>query len=123
MDGNSFQIDLRSKLLEGAIVNQNLQQNVIVTTEDKLENNLLKYLKNIEDRKAWSTPFGVFLTLIFIPITTEKFRDIFFISASVWEAACYLGIIASFVMTLRSSIKSYFCKDNLENLINKIKNS
>ena len=113
-----------SSLTRDVTVYENLAQNLIKITEDKLENILLKHLKNIEDKKAWMTPFGIFLTLILIPITTEKFKDALSINASVWEAACYMGIIISLGWTLYSAYKAYSCKGNaIEDLINKIKKS
>ena len=113
-----------SKLIKNVKIYDNLDQNLIRITEDKLENILLKSLKNIENKKAWVTPSGVFLTLILIPITTERFKDALSISASVWEAACYIGLIISFGWTIYSARKAYSCKGNdLEDLINKIKKS
>ena len=122
--GNISAAEDSSQLIKNVTVYDNLDQNLIRITEDKLENILLKHLKNIQDEKAWITPFGVLLTLIFIPITTEKFKDSLSIDASVWGAACYIGIVISLVWTLYSVYRAYSCKgNNLEGLINKIKKS
>jgi hypothetical protein len=63
---------------------KNVHQNFITITEDKMKLILIKYLNEIEDKKLWMAPFGIFITLLLIPLTTEKFKDAFSTAANAF---------------------------------------
>jgi hypothetical protein len=66
-----------TNLIKNVTVYDNLDQNLITITEDRLENILLKYLQNIGDKKGWHAPLGIFLSLILTISTTENLRIFF----------------------------------------------
>ncbi len=101
---------------------KNVDQNFITITEDKMNLILIKHLNEIEDKKLWIAPLGIFITLLLIPLTTEKFKDAFSISASVWQAACYIAMVIFFIWFIILGLKSWAArKTTIESVINKLK--
>ena len=70
----------------------NADQTLITITEDKLELCLIKSFKAIQDRKFWLMPFGVFVALLLVFLSTENFKNFLSIPASVWQTGCYLAM-------------------------------
>jgi hypothetical protein len=85
----------------------NVDQNIITITEDKTELILRDKLKELEAKKSWETPFGMFLSLIVIPLTTENFKDFLFIQAKYAEVIIHLAIVGSFVWSICGFFKSW----------------
>jgi len=101
---------------------KNIDQSFITSTEDKIKLILLKYLSKIEDKKSWIAPLGIFITLLLIPLTTEKFKDAFSIPASVWQAACYIAIIISCCWLVKAIYKSRLSRNvTLDSIIDELK--
>lgn len=74
----------------------NVKSDLIEITHDKLENILLKHLKNITLMKSWLTPLSLAITLL-ITRLTATFNDFLTVKASVWNAVFLLGFLASIV--------------------------
>lgn len=103
---------------------KNVDQSFITITEDKMKLILIKHLNEIEDKKLWIAPLGIFITLLLIPLTTEKFKDAFSIPASVWQAACYIAIVIFFIWFIRSGYKSWASrKTTIDSVIEELKQS
>lgn len=102
---------------------KNIDQNLITTTEDKLELLLIKYANKLENKKSWLTPLGIFITLFLVPLTTEKFKDAFSIPAAVWQAIFYLGIVISFFWLIGSLYSLLWVnrKITIDYIINQLK--
>lgn len=66
-------------------IHMNLEQDFILTTEDKLRLSLAKHFTRMEQKKAWLTPLGILLTIIVVFPTTEF--KLFVFSADTWQAA------------------------------------
>ena len=54
----------------------NVKSDLIEITHDKLENILLKHLKNLDIRNSWITPASIFLTVLIVRLTAT-FNDSF----------------------------------------------
>jgi len=65
-------------------VNLNVDQEIIMITEDRAKLCLMKYLENIGKRDSWTTPFAILLTVV-VTLATTSFKQ-FLVSADVWQA-------------------------------------
>ncbi len=102
----------------------NVKSDLIEITHDKLENILLKHLKNLDIRKSWITPLSIFLTVLIARLTTT-FNDAFGISKDVWNAFFLILMCFSLFWLLWQIIKIINCwkKSSADYLITVIKAS
>jgi len=75
-------------------VHNNLDQEIIQVTCDRLKLTLSEYLSHIETRSAWITPASVALTTL-AALSTAQFESFLNIEGPVWEAAFLLTFLAS----------------------------
>ncbi|EGQ8033799.1 hypothetical protein G5Y08_000010 [Vibrio parahaemolyticus] len=105
-------------------VHRNVDQEVIQITEDKLENILIKYAKNLGLKDSWLGPLSILITVI-ITLSTATFNAALGIEAAVWKALfVFVGIVS--VFWLCKSLVSIFRKrkeSSIRFLISKIKNA
>ena len=96
----------------------NLNQQVIMTTEDRLKICLINNLKKAEKRHDWIAPLGILISIIIV-FVTSTFKD-FIISSKTWEA---LFIICGFgsLMRLIISLRFAFVKIDIDKIIIEIK--
>lgn len=94
-------------LIQNVKVFDNLDQNIIRITEDKMKLILIENFKKIEDKKAWVSPFGIFIALLVVFLTTEKFKDFLYIPAAVWEAGCYIAMVVFIFLTVKSAATAF----------------
>lgn len=101
----------------------NTQSDLIEITQDKLENILIKFLKEYRKTIEWVTPLGLFLSFLLTCLTAE-FKDFLSISKNIWSAIMYILMVVSLAWTVYSVCTAlyYRKKNNIEYLINKIKN-
>ncbi|MDP3110784.1 MAG: hypothetical protein Q8M71_01625 [Thermodesulfovibrionales bacterium] len=118
---SSFNADEDSKFIDKLLINT--KSDLIVITEDKLENILLKHLEKLSIRKAWLMPLSLFVTVLLANLTST-FVLKFGVPAATWEATYLLLSISSGIWFLYAVIRSVFTeKCNLSDLISYIKNA
>ncbi|OPH61226.1 hypothetical protein BC351_14890 [Paenibacillus ferrarius] len=93
-------------------LHNSLNQDVVLTTSDKLKLALTKYKDGLIAKTAWITPLSLFVTLVAAIIATD-FKKII-ISAELWQALFYLMTLASFVWLIASLIRKFRTKENAE---------
>jgi len=98
----------------------NLNQQVIMTTEDRLRICLIENLKKAEKKYDWIAPLGILIAII-ISFVTSSFKDVV-LSSQTWEAIFIIGGIASFIWLI-IALKHAFVKINLDHIISDIKTS
>lgn len=98
----------------------NLNQQVIMTTEDRLRICLIENLKKAEKKYDWVAPLGILIAII-IAFITSSFQDVV-LSSQTWEAIFIIGGIASFIWLL-IALKHAFVKIDLDHIISDIKTS
>ncbi len=105
-------------------VRNNTKSDLIIITEDKLENIMLKHLANLAISSGWITPLSLLLT-VFIVLLTADFKEFATISKSVWQAAFIIALIIFLGWTINNSIKAFKCskKATINFLIKEIKNN
>jgi deoxyribodipyrimidine photolyase-like uncharacterized protein len=83
----------------------NVDQTVILVTEDKLRLCLERFERRRAERNAWHAPLGMFLTIITTLVTMSP-RDVVF-NASVWTATYLMGAILTAIWLIRAASKAY----------------
>lgn len=53
---------------------------------------LKEYLERIKDQRSWLVLLGIFMTLLIVVLTTEKFKNFLDISNTVWQAIIYISL-------------------------------
>jgi hypothetical protein len=106
------------QIIQTSNVHFNIRQELIVTTEDKIQLCLRDKLQRIEQSKAWLTPFGIFLTLLLTFVTTT-FRDFLF-PKEVWQAVFVVLTLISFVWLVASWVNRTRAP-KLEDVVEEIK--
>ncbi len=101
----------------------NVKSDLIEITHDKLENILMKHLKNLDIRKSWITPFSILLTALITKLTAD-FKDALGIPKTIWEAFFLLILIGSTIWLVWRIVVIVRCWDSssLDFLIKQVKN-
>lgn len=112
----NIDLDLNDNL----IVYQNITQDVVFITKDKLELVLIKAEKCLSQKKAWIAPLGLVVSCL-LSILSADFKNFFFPS-SVWYSIfimttfiCFFWFCYTIYVTFRNKNKG-----NIEDIINKI---
>lgn len=120
---STFQVqNTQSKFVDKRM--SNVKSDLIEITHDKLENILLKHLKNLDIRKSWVTPASIFLTVL-VARLTSTFNDSLGITKDVWNAFFLILLIASSIWLIWRTIEIFSClsKSSIDFLIKTIKAS
>jgi hypothetical protein len=80
-----FQESLSDELVQNSKVYFNLNQDVIVTTEDKLRLCLQDYIETLTKKEKWIAPSSLFITFLLV-FASSTFHDYFIFSADTWKA-------------------------------------
>jgi hypothetical protein len=102
----------------------NVESDLIEITEDKLENILLKHIKQLNIKDSWVSPLSLFVAVAAAK-TTATFNDALGLKAAVWEAIFVLVGVGSVCWLARNLylIASNWNKSTLDSLMNRIKDS
>lgn len=100
-------------------VHQNVTQELVVVTEDKIRICLSNYKDRIGSKRAWIAPLGILLTII-IAFPTTDFKEQFEIPASTWQAFFMFVGLASFIWLLTTT-KAAFQSAKLDDVISDLK--
>jgi len=87
-------MDFSKELIKGLTVHSSLDQEVLVTTMDKLRLCLSHHQQVLTGRTSWIAPLGVLLTMTCVVVAAD-FKDALFLSKKAWETIFILGIGAS----------------------------
>jgi hypothetical protein len=97
-------MDFSKELVKGMKVHSTLEQEVLVTTSDKLRLCLIRHQKILAGRLGWIAPLGILLTMIATLVTTD-FKDSYGLSKNTWEAIFVLGAVVVGLWLARSLCK------------------
>jgi len=102
----------------------NTKSDFIEITEDKLENILIKFIRDLKNSTGWLTPLTVFLTVL-VAILTSDFNNFLNIPKYVWCAIFYIILAVSFILSVYKGVLAIRNrkKIRLETLMNRIKNN
>ncbi|MCD7972345.1 MAG: hypothetical protein LUG18_06720 [Candidatus Azobacteroides sp.] len=112
-------IDISSGLMDGLTVHQNIQQEVIVTTEDKIR---LILQGKLTSQKAWLAPFGLLISFIATLCTTD-FKAAFGLSKDVWHAIFIILVFLSAIWLIYELVKLWknWNKTDMDSIIREFK--
>lgn len=119
---NMNNIDLNNEFSKNMTVHKNVEQEIIITTSDKIELVLIKSKEILTSQRDWWTPFGMLLTF-FTTFCTADFKEFVGITKDTWRAFFIFLTIGAFIWLMKSLIKlgKYWRKDDLRIIINQIK--
>jgi hypothetical protein len=115
---SNINIGSHESLVSVSEVHLNVSQEVIITTEDKVQLCLSKHLKRMEKKKGWIAPFGVLLTII-VTLVSSTFKDMG-LDAATWKAIFIITGIISFVW-LVYSVDAAMKSEKVEDIISELK--
>lgn len=107
-----------SKIIQDFSIRLNVDPHFLIITENKLRLALAERVKNMEKRRSWIAPLGIFLALL-LTLLTANFKDLYFRS-STWQAVFIIGAFISFlwlVFAIFQSCKSKSPEDLLDELM------
>jgi len=84
----------------------NTKQTIIKTTQDKLENILMKHGQKMDTRFRWIEPFA-FLCSIVLAQTTAQFHDRWGISKNAWEGFFFILTLLGICWLIYGVIRAF----------------
>ena len=122
-DGASLSLDaaLTTQMTRETRVSWSIDQNVIITTEDKLWRRIKEHLASVEDRKGWIAPVSIVATLL-AALGTTTFKDVLGLDAPTWKAIFILAAIAAGLWSCVAVWRAFKSK-SAEDLVDAIKSS
>jgi hypothetical protein len=116
----TFEEVLQQEFLQAKKIYRNLEQVVIVTTEDKLRICLQNAIAHLGTKREWWTPVALLVTLA-LTLTTAEFKDQLAIPAATWKAFFLFLTVASLIWTIVAIWKAFRVKVSVESIISEIK--
>jgi hypothetical protein len=119
---HGLSIDFGDELSKNLTIHKNVKQEIIITTEDKLKLVLISTKEILTAQRDWWTPFGLLASFI-ATLCTANFKDTLGLTKEHWYAIFLILTIVSAGWLLKAFYKLYknWGKDNLDNIIEKIK--
>jgi len=116
----TFQESLSNELVQNSKIYFNLNQDVIVTTEDKLRLCLQNYIKSLIKKEGWIAPLTLCIMFLLV-FASSNFHDNFIFSADTWKAIFIICVIVSALWSLKAIYCAITTRKPLDNLISDIK--
>ena len=115
-------VDLGDELSKNMTVHKNVNQEIIVTTSDKIKLVLIDIKDVLSAKREWWTPLGLLVSFT-TTICTAEFKDVYGLTKDSWKAIFIILILLSSVWLIITFRKLYlnWGKDNLESIIEKFK--
>ena len=82
----------------------NINQQYIITTEDKMTITLTKLISKLEKKGRWKVPLGILVTIAVAVITTN-FKSFIF-PAIVWQTIFVVAVLSGLVWLICAAVKS-----------------
>lgn len=97
-----------------------IQQEFIVTTEDKLQLHMSQYKQKLEKKQSWIAPISIFFTLL-ATLLTANFKNALGLPANTWQALFIFSTLGTLIWFL-TTLKYIFCKNtSVEDMVNELK--
>lgn len=115
-------IDVGDELTKCSTIYKNVNQDIIITTEDKIKLVLMGTREVLTAQREWWTPLGLLLSFVATLVTTD-FKDSMGFTKDTWAAIFIILTTLSIIWLIRAWIKLYKTRnqDNLDIIIKKIK--
>jgi hypothetical protein len=119
---NGLSVDLSDELSKNLTIHKNVNQEIIVTTSDKIKLVLISTKEKLTSQRDWWTPFGLLISFV-TTLCTADFKDVYGLTKDTWKAIFIILILLSSIwlfITLRKLFLNWG-KYNLDSIIEKIK--
>lgn len=116
----TFAQELGQRFRQTNTIHWNLEQVVIVTTEDKLRLCLQNAIDRLDAKRKWWTPAALLVTLV-LALTTTEFKDQFAIPAATWQAIFLILAGGSLIWAFVAIWKASRVKVSVESIVSEIK--
>ena len=118
-------IKIDEEMIKTSSYYTNVRQDFIMTTEDKIRLCLIKYQNILKLKNDWIAPAGLLIALIVTLVVASDFKEFLNISPEGWRAIFIVGMIASFLILLRSLYYIFINRKNngIETIIQELKES
>lgn len=115
-------LNISKELLEKSKIHSNVSQNVIITTEDKIELCLRDYQEELRRQRDWIAPTGILLTILAALVTTE-FKDFLSIPGQSWQILFLAGLVSTSVWLVITAVRAFQCRGRgtIKSIIEKLK--
>jgi len=115
-------IDISNEMSKNLTIRINLEQEIIVTTTDKIRLVLRDTKDIILSKRGWLTPLSLLLSLI-TTLCTVDFKETLYLSKDTLQAIFVFFSIASFIWLIKTIYKliNYWGRNDLDKIIEQIK--
>jgi hypothetical protein len=119
---HGLSVDFSDELSKNLTIHKNVNQEIIITTSDKIKLVLLSTKEILTSQRDWWTPFGLMISFI-TTMCTADFKHSFGISKEFWQAIFVLLTILSFLWFCKSIYRliKNWGNDDLDKIIAQIK--
>jgi len=102
---------------------KNLDCEIIVVSDDKAKLKLIEYQNVLVSRRDWIAPLTTGVSLLATIVAVDKFQNVFFFSAAVWEAIFKIGLALTFIWFVITLVRIYKNRDKggIDELIDQLK--
>jgi hypothetical protein len=116
----TFEKSFAKNLMQSSQTHVNLGQDFIVTTEDKVRLCMTRHAHRLSDRKAWTTPVSLFVTIVLV-LLTAGFHDAFGITSDTWHALFLLSAVATLIWSMVAIIKALRTSTSIDKIVDELK--
>ena len=115
------QIDLTKAITAQLVAHQNVRQELVITTVDKLKLCLIEHKQHLRARREWLAPAGLLISLL-TTLVAATFHDALGLPMATWTAIYILAAAGSGIatMVLLWRALASMRKSGLDQLIDKI---
>ena len=115
-------IDISNEMSKNLTIRINLEQEIIVTTTDKIRLVLRDTKDIILSKRGWLAPLSLLLSLV-TTLCTVDFKETMYLPKDTLQAIFVFFSIASFIWLIRTIYKliNYWGRDDLDKIIEQIK--
>ena len=104
-------LNIGSEVSKSLTTHTNLNQHILVISEDKVRLAMIEYDKQYEKNHDWLSPLSIAITIL-IAILTADFKTNLFIEAQVLEATAYISCCIFAFKTLKNGYHAYKDRNN-----------
>lgn len=115
-------VNIGAELSNNITIHKNVDQEIIITTSDKIQLVLIQTKEILTAQRDWWTPFGLLISFV-ATLTTAEFKEALGMSKEFWHAIFVLLTIFSGIWLLKSLHKLYknWGEDDMNKIIKQIK--
>lgn len=120
--GNGLSFNVGDEIHNNSTIYTNVDQEIIVTTEDKIKLVLIKTRETLKSQRDWLTPSGLLLSFV-TTLLTSDFKDSLGQDKHFWKAIFVILSAVTLIWLIYSLyklIKHWGCND-LDKIVSQIK--